>query len=156
VCILIFYVLHYVSPYLRSFTVCFSFCMFFSVSRHIPGCTVCASHFVCFSLFLAIFKVLPCEFLIFLVCQYSHHFPDPTVCGSPFPCISDFLPCSRSSSVCVSFSKFFRFLTILKSYSVFLIFYAFHYVSPYSRSYSVCFSFCKFFSVSHHIPGPPM
>jgi hypothetical protein len=41
--------------------------MLFSISRHIPGSTVCESHFALFSVFLAIFHVLPFEFLIFLL-----------------------------------------------------------------------------------------
>ena len=66
---------------------------FFSVSRHIPGPTVCISHFSRFSVFLAIFQVLQCAFLIFHV----------------FQC---FLPYSRSYSVSVSFSMFFSFFRI--------------------------------------------
>ena len=50
--------------------VCIShFSRFSSVSSHILGPTVCVSHFERFSLFLAIFQVLPSEFLIFLLCQ---------------------------------------------------------------------------------------
>jgi hypothetical protein len=48
----------------------FSFSTFFNVSSHILGPTVCVSHFERFSLFLAIFQVLPSEFLIFLLCQF--------------------------------------------------------------------------------------
>ena len=53
------------SPYSRSYSVCFSFCTFFSVSRHIPG--------------------PKCVFLIFLVGQFSHHTQGPIVCISRFP-----------------------------------------------------------------------
>ena len=57
---------------------------------------VCVSHFARFSVFLPIFQVLPCEFLIFLVCQFSRHFPGPTVCLSHFTRFSVFSLYSRS------------------------------------------------------------
>jgi hypothetical protein len=40
--------------------------------------SVCFS-FWRFSVYLPIFHVLPCEFLIFLVCQFSRHIPGPTM-----------------------------------------------------------------------------
>jgi hypothetical protein len=79
-------------------------------SCHIPGLSLCVSHFARFSVFIAIFHVLPCgfsfssfvsflvinkflecEFLIFLVCQFSRHIPGPTVCISLFSGLSVFL-----------------------------------------------------------------
>ena len=137
----------------------FSFFTFFSVSSHILGPTVCVSHFERFSLFLAIFQVLPSEFLIFLLCQCFFFF---------------FSPYSRSYSVCVPFSTFFSFLAIIQVlHCVFVIFHIFECFLPYSRSNSVCvsfstffsflaivqvycmyFSFSTFFNVSSHILGP--
>ena len=87
----------------------FSFFTFFSVSSHILGPTVCVSHFERFSLFLAIFQVLPSEFLIFLLCQcffFFHHIPGLIVFVSHFPRFSVFSPSSRSCIVYLSFSTF--------------------------------------------------
>ena len=46
---------------------------FLSFSHHVPSTTVCISHFPRFSIFLAIFQVLNCPFLIFYVFQFSRH-----------------------------------------------------------------------------------
>ena len=62
----------------------------FQFSGHIPGPTVCVSHFARLKVFLAIFWVLEFAFLSF------HFF----LCFSPY---------SRSYSVCFSFSTFFIF-----------------------------------------------
>jgi hypothetical protein len=62
----------------------FLFFTFFSVSRHIPGPTMCVSHFARFSVFLDIFFVLKCVFLIFHDFQVSYHIPDPSVGISHF------------------------------------------------------------------------
>ena len=95
-----------------------------------------------FSLYLAIFQVLPYEILIFLLCQFSRHNPGPTVCVSHVPRCSVFLPYSRSNIVCVSFSMLFSFLAILQVLQcTFIIFHVFHSFSLYSRSYHVSFSF---------------
>ena len=61
----------------------------FQFSGHIPGPTVCVSHFARLKVFLAIFWVLEFAFLSF------HFF----LCFSPY---------SRSYSVCFSFCTFFR------------------------------------------------
>ena len=132
--------------YSRFYRVHFSFFTFLSISCHIPGptvfvshfphfsvfssepeptYTVCISRFLCFSVFLAIFHVLLCVFLIFHDFQFHRHTPGPTVCISHFPRFSKFLSNYRSYSVCVSVSTF--------SVS-----------SPYSRSCSVYFSFFLF------------
>jgi hypothetical protein len=85
----------------------FSFFFF----HHIPGPTVCFSHFAHFPVFLAIFQVLPWQFFIFLLVQFSHgipglkcvfpilhifsvsrHIPVPTVFAFPFPRFSIFSP----------------------------------------------------------------
>ena len=117
---------------------CFPFCTFYSVSRHIPGPRVCVLHFIRFSVFA----------------PQSRSF---SVCFSFCTFFKCFSPYSRSYSVCVSFFTFFGFLAIiLVLQCAFLIFHVFHCFSPFSRSYSVCFSFCMFFHVSHHITGPTM
>jgi len=141
-------------PYFMSYTVCFSFCSFFSVSRHIPGTTmwvsqffvsqfslhihistVCISHFSCFSVFLDIFQVMQCLCFIFHVFLFSRYTPDLTVCISHFSCFSLFL---------AIFHVIQCLWPIFPRFSVF---------SPYSRSYSVYFSFFMFFTVPCHIPG---
>ena len=138
----------------------FSFFTFFTVSRHFPRTKTCVSNFPNFSLFLTLFHVLPCEFLIFLVCQFSHQIAGPTlfvcvcvcvcVCASVFCLFSRFSglsPYSRSYSDCVSFSNFFRILPIFQLIQwVFLIFHVFNCFSPYSRSYYVSFSYSFFVS----------
>jgi hypothetical protein len=53
-------------------------CVFFTFrdlqfSYHISGPTVCISHFAGVSVFLTILNFLPCEFLIFHVCQVTRH-----------------------------------------------------------------------------------
>ena len=52
---------------------CVSLSSFSHFSSHIPGPTGYISHFSPISVFLTIFQVLPCEFLIFLICQFAHH-----------------------------------------------------------------------------------
>ena len=132
----------------------YSFFTFFTVSRHIPGPVLGVSHFARCSVFLGIFQVLPCEFLIFLL-------------------FSVFSPCCRSYSVCVSFYTFFSFLAIIQVLQcIFHIFHVFHCFSPYSRFYSECVSYSNFLSLlslfqflpceflifvcqfSRHMPGP--
>jgi hypothetical protein len=148
---LIFY-LFKVSYNSSSYSVFFSFCVFYRVSRHNPGPTVSISHFSTVSL--------------------SGHIPGPTVIVSHFACFQGFSPYSRSYSVCFSFSTFFRFFfgfvfcflpysrsnSVCVSFSmifsflavfqvlqcVFLIQHVFQCFLPYSRSYSVYFSFCTF------------
>jgi hypothetical protein len=78
-------------PYSRSYSVHFSFSTFLSVFRHNTGQIVFVSHFPPLSVFLAKIQVLQCEFLIFLVCQFSRHNPCPTVCISHFTRFSVFL-----------------------------------------------------------------
>jgi hypothetical protein len=121
----------------RTYSVYISYFSFFTVSLHIPGPTVCASHFACFSVFLAIFHVLPCEFLIFLVGHVTRHIPGHRVC------ISHFL-------------RFSVFLTIfLVIHFLCLIFHVFQF-SCHNPGPTVYFSCLTFFSVSCHIPVPTM
>jgi len=124
------------SPYSMSYSVHFPFFTFFSdfviiqfvklmflilrdfqFSCHIPGPTVCISHFsrysmilslfksssVCFSFsmifsFLAIFHVLQCALLIFHVFKWFRHFSSRQVDVSNFPRFSVFLQYSLSYS----------------------------------------------------------
>ena len=81
------------STYSMSYSVFLIFHVF-QFSHHTAGPTVCISHFPCFSVFLAIFQILP---------WFSH-----------FPRLSVFLTYSRSYIACFSFSTFFRFLAILQ------------------------------------------
>ena len=149
--------------------------MFFSVSSSILGRTVFVSHFARFSVFFAIFQALPCEFLIFLLCQFLLHIIQvlPCLC-SIFHVFQWFLPYSRSYHISFSFSSFDIFLAIFQvlkwvciPFHVFqffqhilvpvmwisLFFFHFPVLSPYSRSYSVHFLFSTLFSFSRHIPG---
>jgi hypothetical protein len=102
-------------PYPRTYSVCFSFSTFLSVSRHIPDPTVCVSHFPGFLTSLAIFQVVKCTFMFFhfFHCfspysryynvrfsfssfQFCQHIPDTTVHVSHFTRFSCFSPYSRS------------------------------------------------------------
>ena len=116
------------SPYTRSYSVHFSF--------------------LHFSVFLAIFQVLPGDSLIFFVGQFSCHIPGPTGCISYFSSFSLFLAIFQVlRCVCVSFSTFFSFLTIIQALMcTFFIFHGLHCFSQYSRSYNVSVSFSTFFS----------
>ena len=151
----------------------FTFSMIFSVSCHIPGPTVSLSHFPRFTIFLAIFQVMPCAFLIFHVFQVSLHTPGSTVCISHFPSFSVFLPTFpvlqcvshfsrisnssanfRSYNVHFSFSMFFRFLAIFHFLQcAFLIFHLLKVFCHIPRptvciSHSPCYSvFLNFFHV---------
>ena len=126
----------------------------FSVFCLIPDSIVSISHFLRFSMFLAIFQILyrallifqvfsvfltiflfiQCLCIIFYVFQFFHHNPGPTVFISDFPCFSVFLAIFQVLP-CDFLIFFFRYPGL----------------SPYARSYSVHFSFSSFFSVSRHI-----
>ena len=98
------------SPYSISYHVCVSFFMFFSFLA-IFHATVYISHFSCIPVFLAKFQVLLYEFLIFFVGQIYRHIlvlQREFLILQVFQCFS---PYYRSYSVCVSFSRFFSFLT---------------------------------------------
>ena len=136
-----------------SYSVHFSFFMFFSVSRHISCHTMWVSHFPRLSVFSPYSR------------SYSVSFY--------FPFWSVFSPYSSSYSVCFSLSTFFSFLDIFQVLQcVCLIFNVFHFsrhiLGPtvcishfnvfqcfltYFTYYSVCLSFSNFFSISHHILG---
>ena len=76
---LIFHVFHCISPYSMSYHVSFSFFTFFTVPCHIPSTTVRVSHFARFSLFLPIFQLLQCVFLILHFFSVSRHIKCPTM-----------------------------------------------------------------------------
>ena len=100
---------------IQVYCVYFSFFMFFSVSSRIPGRTVFVSHFARFSVFFAIFQALPCEFLIFLLCQFLLDIFQVSQClCSIFHVFQWFLPYSRSYHVSFSFSSFEIFLAIFQ------------------------------------------
>ena len=160
---------------IQVYCVYFSFFMFFSVSSSIVGCTVFVSHFARFSVIFTIFQALPCEFLIFLLCQVLLDIFQVLQClCSIFHFFQWFLPYSRSYHISFSFSSFDIFLAIFQvlkwvciPFHVFqffqhilvpvmwisLFFFHFPVLSPYSRSYSVHFLFSTLFSFSRHIPG---
>ena len=126
-----------VSGYIPGPTVCVSFCLFFRVSCNISCPIMWVSHFPRFSEFLTTFHVLPCEFLIFLLCQFSRHIPDPKIRVSHFPFWSVFTPYSRSYIVHFSFSTFLSVSRHIPGQIVFV-------------SHFPCFPvFCN-------IPGPTM
>ena len=113
------------------------FLIFFYVFHcffHISCPTLCVSHFAVFSVFLAIFQVLQCEFLNFLLVSFLCIFTFLPCAFLIFHVFQCFLTYSRSCSVCVSFSTFFCFLAILQILlCAFLIFHVFHCFLPYSR-----------------------
>ena len=103
--IFIFHVFQCFSPYSRAYSVFVSFSMFvdfldkiqdstvcifhiFTVSCHIPCPTECVSHFTRFSVFLAKFHVLSCEFHFSIFFSFVAHIPCPIVCFSHFQLFS--------------------------------------------------------------------
>jgi hypothetical protein len=160
---LIFHVFQCFSPYSRSCSVCVSFftfisflatiqflqCVFFvlhlfTVSRHIPGPTVCVSHLARFSVLLAIFNVLP---WCFSFSSFVHFLAIFQVLQCEF-LIFHVFKCSRSYIVCVSFSMFFSFLTTIQvQQCVFLFFFTHFSVSRHITSSTVCVSNFARFSV---------
>ena len=81
---LIFHLFQCFSPYSRSNSVCVSFRRV-SVSPLIPCHNMCISHFSYFWVFLDIFQVIKCVFLILHAFPFSRHTPGTTLCISPFP-----------------------------------------------------------------------
>ena len=123
----------------------FSYLSFFSVSCHIPCPTECVSHFARFSLFLAIFHVPPCEFLCFLMCQFSRHIPVPTECVYHFTRFSVFLTIFQVIQCFCLIFQFFQFSGHNPGHTDCISHTSrFNCFSPYYMSYSVCFSFCTF------------
>jgi hypothetical protein len=147
--------------FLAIFQVLQCVCLIFIIchfSSHIPGPTVCVSHFPGFLTFLAIFQVLHCVFLILHVLSVSCHISCPTMWVSHFHCFSVFSPYSRSYYVNFSFSFLVSFLTIFQvlqcaflTFQVFLFLFFFfcHISSP-----KVCFSYFHDFQFSCHTAVP--
>jgi hypothetical protein len=107
-----------------SFSTVFFLCLFF---HHIPGPTVCISHFLCFSMFL-------------------FHISCSKVCVSQFPRFSIFSPNSNPKVSISHFSHsslFFAKFQFLQC--VFLIVNVIQCFSPYSRLYNVYFLFFHVF-----------
>ena len=128
---LIFHVFQCFSTNSRYYCVIFSF--FFQVYRHIPGPTVCSSHFPPFSVFLAIFQVIQCLCLIFHDFQFSRHIPGLPVCYSHFLLFQCFLKYFTTYSMCFTFSMIFTFLTIFQVLQcAFFIFHVHFLVSMFS------------------------
>ena len=100
-----------------------------------PGPTVYIYGFSRFPVFFAIIQALPCELLIFLVCQFSQHIPSPKMCVSYFP----------------SFSVFLAIFQVIEC--LFLILYVFQF-SLHNPCSTVYFSFFTFFTIRRHCPGP--
>ena len=133
---------------------CASFSTFFQFSCHMPGPTLYIYNFLCFSVFLAIFQVLPCEILIFLVSQFFRHITGPTVWVSHFSrflrflAIFQVLPCLFLIFLVCQFSQHIPDTTVHVSH-----FTRFSGFSPYSRSYCVHFSFFILLTLSQNISG---
>ena len=138
-----FLLMSFFSSYSRSDSDCVSF-FTFQVSHYNPGPTVYICHFSTFSVFFAIFQVLPCEFLIFLFCEFSCHIPGPTGYISHFSRFSLFLTIFQVLQwVCLIF-QFFEFTLPIPVPTMWVSHFRLSVFSPYSWSYSVCVSFSTF------------
>ena len=90
------------SPQSWSYSAYFSCLTFFNVSCHIPSSIVLLSHFLSFSVFLAIFQVLQCFFFSFcMFFNVSRLIPGVECAFFLFHLFQCFLPHSRSYTVCV-------------------------------------------------------
>ena len=138
----------------------------FSVFCLIPDSIVSISHFLRFSMFLAIFQILyrallifqvfsvfltiflfiQCLCIIFYVFQFFHHNPGPTVFISDFPCFSVFLAIFQvllcDFLIFFSFSRFIAICQVLQC--AVLIFHLFQCFSPYSGHTVFLFTFPPF------------
>jgi hypothetical protein len=127
--------------------------------------------FSCFSLFLAIFQVLQCEILIFLVCLFFRHITGPTVWVSHFSrflcflAIFQVLPCWFLIFLVCQFSQHIPEITGHVSHvtcfsgfspypgpSVFISHYSSFWLILKIFQVLQWFSFSMFSSVSWHIP----
>ena len=140
---------------MQDYCVYFSYFIFFSVSSSIVGCTVFVSHFARFSVIFAIFQALPCEFLIFLLCQVLLDIFQVLQClCSIFHFFQWFLPYSRSYHISFSFSSFDIFLAIFQvlkwvciPFHVFQFFQ--HILVPVVWISHSFFSFSSFIAIFH-------
>jgi hypothetical protein len=131
----IFHIYHCFSPYSRSYSVCFSFYTFFSISRHISCPTMLVSHFPSLSVFLQYDRSYRVYFSFFMFFRVPRFIPGHTVF--------------------VSFSTFGSFLTIFQVLKwACLIFYVF---SVFLAIFHVIECLCLIFHVcqcSRQNPGP--
>jgi hypothetical protein len=97
-------------PQSSSYTVCFSYLKFFTVSYNNPCPTVCVSHFTNFSVFLTIFHVLLCDFLLFLDVSLLAIFQERQCAIFIFHFFPIFLAIFQVMQCFFSFSTFFNFL----------------------------------------------
>ena len=81
---------HCVLPYSMSYSVCFSFCTFFSLSHHISCPTMLVSHFPNLSVFLQYARSYRLYFSFFMFFTVPCHIPGHTVFMSHFPRFSVF------------------------------------------------------------------
>ena len=171
---LTFHIFHYFSPYSRSYIVCFSFSMIFSVLailQFLQCVFLIFQLFHCFSPYSRSYSV----FLSFCTFFFSVSCPIfcPTMWFPHFPGFFSFLAINHVIQCLYSFFTFFSFLDIIQVlqcvFPFFTFFTAFCHIpgptlcvsnfpwfavfSPYSRSYCVNFSFSTFLSVAIHIPG---
>ena len=106
-----------------------------------------------FSVFLTIFHVLKCVFLIFRDFQFSRHIQGPTVCishFSRFSMISSFF----KSSECSSFSMIFSFLAIFQVLQCAFLFFTFFSDFVIFQVVQWMFLIIHDFQFSCHIPCP--
>ena len=102
-------------PYSKSYSVHFSYFMFFIVPRDIQSPAILISHFPAWSVYSPYSRSNSVHFSFFMFFSVSRHISGTTMWVSPFPRLSFFSPYSRSYSVCVSFSTFFSFLAIFQT-----------------------------------------
>ncbi|SGA30669.1 Uncharacterised protein [Chlamydia abortus] len=119
----------------------------FQFSRHIPGPSVCISHFSRF-LVISNFQVVKWMFLIFHD-FHSCHIPRPTVDISKF---STFFSFPRHISRPKKFSTFFSFPLVLQW--TFLNFPPFSVFLDIFHVLKCVFHIFRDFQFSRHIPGP--
>ena len=130
--------------------------MFLTVSRHIPGPTVCFSHIPRFSVFSPYSRSYSVFFSVWKFFSVSHHIPGHTFFKSIFPRYSVFSPHSRSYSVCVSFSKFFSFLAIIQVLQCVFFIFSFYTIFYHIPGPTLVFLIFHDFTFSCLTPGPPV
>ena len=103
--------------------------------------------FARFSVFLSVFQVLPCDFLIFLFCQFCRHNLGPTVCISCFSHFTVFLAIFHPIQCVFLIVHDFQFFCLTPvSQCIFVIFHAFQF-SCHIPGTRVCISPFPRFSV---------
>jgi len=136
----VFFFFFFFLPYSRSNCVCVTFSTFFSflaifqvLLPYTRSYSVHFLFFTLFSVFLTLFHVLKCVFLIFHNFQFSCHSPGPTVCIYHFLCFSVFLAIFQVlQCLCLLFNAF------QVSSHIYI------YIGPSSWSYRLHFSISTF------------